>query len=75
MKCQTFLVLAASIAAVSALSVDTSHQKAVIEDEQPIAPQGQYLIELSPGETRWVTEDDKWELKRVRYQQALECIQ
>ncbi|KAK5197235.1 Leucine aminopeptidase 1 [Exophiala xenobiotica] len=64
MKCQTFLVLAASIAAVSALSVDTSHQKVVIEDEQFIAPQGQYLIELSPGETRWVTEDDKWELKR-----------
>jgi leucyl aminopeptidase len=75
MKCHTFLVLAASIAAVSALSVDTSHQKVVIEDEQPIAPQGQYLIELSPGETRWVTEDGKWELKRVRYQQALECIQ
>ncbi|KAF2403298.1 Zn-dependent exopeptidase [Trichodelitschia bisporula] len=23
-----------------------------------------YLIELAPGETRWVTEDDKWALKR-----------
>jgi len=25
-----------------------------------------YLIELSPGETRWVTEDQKWALRRVR---------
>lgn len=74
MKCHTFLALAASIAAVSALSVDTSYQKVVIEDEQLIT-QGQYLIELSPGETRWVTEEDKWALKRVRYQQALECLQ
>lgn len=24
-----------------------------------------YLIELSPGETRWVTEDEKWALRRV----------
>jgi leucyl aminopeptidase len=24
-----------------------------------------FLIELSPGETRWVTEDEKWELRRV----------
>ncbi|KAI1079106.1 Zn-dependent exopeptidase [Whalleya microplaca] len=24
-----------------------------------------YLIELSPGETRWVTEDEKWELRRA----------
>ncbi|KAI0013056.1 Zn-dependent exopeptidase [Xylariaceae sp. FL0662B] len=25
----------------------------------------QYLIELSPGETRWVTEEQKWELRRA----------
>ncbi|KAI1336749.1 Zn-dependent exopeptidase [Xylariaceae sp. FL0016] len=25
----------------------------------------QYLIELSPGETRWVTENEKWELRRA----------
>lgn len=25
-----------------------------------------YLIELSPSETRWVTEDEKWALRRVR---------
>ena len=26
-----------------------------------------YLIELSPDETRWVTEDEKWALRRVSY--------
>lgn len=24
-----------------------------------------YLIELAPGDTRWVTEEEKWELRRV----------
>ncbi len=24
-----------------------------------------YLIELAPGQTRWVEEDDKWALRRV----------
>lgn len=25
----------------------------------------QYLIELAPGKTQWVTEEEKWELRRV----------
>jgi leucyl aminopeptidase len=25
-----------------------------------------FHIELGPGETRWVTEDEKWALRRVR---------
>lgn len=24
-----------------------------------------YLIELGPGNTRWITEDEKWALRRV----------
>lgn len=24
-----------------------------------------FLIELAPGETQWITEDDKWALRRV----------
>lgn len=24
-----------------------------------------FLVELSPGDTKWVTEDQKWELRRV----------
>jgi len=30
--------------------------------------QEQYLVELSPGETRWVTEEQKWELRRAGQQ-------
>lgn len=26
-----------------------------------------YHIELAPGETRWVTEEEKWELRRVSF--------
>lgn len=26
-----------------------------------------FLIELAPGETRWVTEEEKWELRRVSH--------
>ena len=25
-----------------------------------------YLVELGPGETKWIKEDEKWELRRVR---------
>ncbi|KAK4044104.1 hypothetical protein C8A01DRAFT_31702 [Parachaetomium inaequale] len=31
---------------------------------QPSESSEKYHIELSPGETRWVTEDEKWELRR-----------
>ncbi len=31
-----------------------------------------FLIELSPGETRYVTEDEKWELRRVGVPRFLE---
>lgn len=38
----------------------------VLQEPQPtIVEPDEYLIELSPGETRWVTEDDKWALRRV----------
>jgi len=33
--------------------------------EQKLTGSETFLIELSPGETRWVTEDEKWELRRV----------
>lgn len=35
-------------------------------DEVPAPSADKYLVELSPGETRYVTEDEKWELRRVR---------
>lgn len=33
-----------------------------------------YLIELSPGETRWVTEDEKWALRRVWSGPSIELL-
>ncbi|KAL7628971.1 Leucine aminopeptidase 1 [Parahypoxylon ruwenzoriense] len=35
---------------------------ALLEDVETLE---QYLIELSPGETRWVTEEEKWALRRA----------
>jgi len=57
MKCNPLVAaLAATFAAVSALSIDTGSQQQIpLDGKQPIA-QEQYLIELSPGETRWVVE-------------------
>lgn len=38
----------------------------VIQEPQPtINEPDEYLIELSPGETRWITENEKWELRKV----------
>jgi leucyl aminopeptidase len=64
MKCLIPLALsAASIA--SAFSIETLFPEQVpLENEKPISSE-RYLIELSPGETRWVSEDEKWELLRV----------
>lgn len=47
---------------VTALTIATPDQAAL-----RLGPtsDGQYLIELSPGETRWVAEEEKWELRRV----------
>jgi leucyl aminopeptidase len=33
-----------------------------------------YHIELAPGETRWVTEEEKWELRRVSPDSASGCL-
>lgn len=35
------------------------------EPQLTIVEPDEYLIELSPGETRWITEDEKWALRRV----------
>ena len=60
MKYSSFLA-AAFAAAVAARSVETSPQT-VLEDGSKVE---RYLIELEPGETMWITEDQKWELRRV----------
>ncbi|KAL2356551.1 leucine aminopeptidase 1 [Cryomyces antarcticus] len=57
MRVSVLLALSAA-----ALSVALPSQ-AVLHDPQE-SLQEKYLIELSPGETRWVTEDEKWALRR-----------
>lgn len=70
MKITQASVLALLLPAVSARFVEnaeidrvglyTDWAKQVDETSQ------KYHIELSPGERRWVTEEEKWELRRVR---------
>lgn len=62
MKASTFLTIFTATTA-AALSI-TREQQAVLQDQRVSEPE-LYLIELSPGETQWVTEDEKWEIRRV----------
>ena len=68
MRC--LALLAAVVAAVSAGSV-LQHHQLDIQAQDEISNQEQFLIELSPGETRWITEDEKWELRRVKQPSTL----
>jgi hypothetical protein len=34
-------------------------------EQLPSKTNEKFLVELSPGETRWITEDEKWALRRV----------
>ncbi|KAK2773555.1 Leucine aminopeptidase 1 [Onygenales sp. PD_12] len=53
-----------------ALSVAASTAFARLPDQAPLNEDivdgdlEKFLVELGPGDTRWVTEDEKWELKR-----------
>jgi len=63
-------ILAASLATTTtALTIlRPEHEQAVfganVEEERS-------LIEFGPGKTRWVTDDDKWALKRVSPQRRI----
>lgn len=57
----SFLALSASI-----ISVLSAPPQQVALGEQGVGPLETYLIETNPGETQWVTEDQKWALRRVR---------
>lgn len=58
MRCGAILLGAGTLVAAVAAS-------ALPHTDQHQLGLEQFLIELSPGETRWVTEDEKWALKRV----------
>ncbi len=70
MKVSNASLLALLLPAVSARFVEPGESDRVMlyphgVPEQPSDDAQKYHIELSPGETRWVTEDEKWELRRV----------
>jgi leucyl aminopeptidase len=65
MKLTTLSVLALSASAINARFVEKHETDQVVLNSNGGEDSEQYLIELSPGETRLVTEEDKWDLKRV----------
>lgn len=62
-------LLALLLPAVSARFVEKAEKDNVLlyPNGRPDVPKDttKYHIELAPGETKWVTEDEKWELRRV----------
>ena len=64
------LVLSAA-AAVSAVSVRDGDQVVLYPE---VEKSERFLIELAPGETRWVAEEDKWDLRRVSTVHSLDLI-
>lgn len=70
MKFSQASLLALLLPAASARFVEESESDRVMlfPEGMPVVPKDmtKYHIELSPGDTRWVTEDQKWELRRVR---------
>jgi hypothetical protein len=61
MKLYSTSILAALLLPISGAP---THEVAA-NDEITLGAAATFLIETAPGETRWVTEDQKWELKRV----------
>lgn len=60
---KAFLTLVTFAAATTALSVSNPHH--IDQDGQHVMQDPErFLIETEPGKTQWVTEDQKWELKR-----------
>lgn len=57
------LIAAGLVASAVSLSIARGPDQAFIGNEG--TDEDDYLIELSPGETRWIKEDEKWELRRV----------
>jgi leucyl aminopeptidase len=67
MKSSAILSLCAATLAAAVAHPDA--EQLILQDpmlKPTIVEPDEYLIELSPGETRLVTEDEKWALRRVR---------
>ncbi|KAK1081302.1 Leucine aminopeptidase 1 [Friedmanniomyces endolithicus] len=63
----SLLLSTLSVASIShALSIPTWRHAVnqLATGQNPLATAERYLIELAPGNTRWVTEEEKWQLRR-----------
>jgi leucyl aminopeptidase len=63
MKLTSLSLLALSVTAINARFLEKHETDQVVLND---APEQLYLVELEPGKTQWITEEDKWELRRVR---------
>lgn len=54
-----------SVSFAAALAHSKDPQIVLQNPQVTIEEPDAYLIELSPGDTRWVTEEEKWALRRV----------
>lgn len=64
MKFSTASVLAASVSAVAGRYIEKGTGSSG-EEHVVLHPEEKFLIETAPGKQQWVTEDEKWELRRV----------
>lgn len=62
MKFSQASLLAACVPAITARFVEQVEIDNVVIDPQN---EETFLVETAPGETQWVTEEDKWEMRRV----------
>ncbi|KAM3078397.1 Leucine aminopeptidase 1 [Clarireedia jacksonii] len=63
MKLTNLSILALSASLASARFVEKHEKDQVVLNTNYVSDE-RYLIELAPGKTRWVTEEEKWELRR-----------
>jgi hypothetical protein len=72
MKLTSFSLLALSASLITARYVEEqeSHQKPI----NVALEERRYLIKLMSGGTRWVTENEKWQLKSVRVTTNVDAI-
>ncbi|CAK1363743.1 Leucine aminopeptidase 1 [Cercospora beticola] len=62
MKLSSVFLAASSASAISVPSFADLYNG--LQQQTPFASGEKYLIELSPSERRWVSEDEKWQLRR-----------
>jgi bacterial leucyl aminopeptidase len=60
MKFAKASLLAAYATGISARFVEINEADNVV-----LNPEETYLVETAPGKTKWVTEEEKWEMRRV----------